>query len=345
VYKWIETLIAAFFYYSGLVKLTCWWRHRARQSLVILNYHRAVGGDLRRHLLYLRRHYRVLHLETALEELYTPHKNASRKADRRPPLVLTFDDGYRDNFTHGFKLARELQVPITIFLIPGYIESGRLFWWQEGDHLVSRAQVDKIMLEGRTYHLDKLDERKALARAIYTRVRHATSVTGREAVLASVRKSLGEPSPVTTEEEGMLSLSWAQVLAMEESGWVSFGAHTMHHPILAYLADPAEIHYEVSECRVVLEQQLGHPIRTFAYPVGWLDLIGENGIRAVHAAGYDWALTAIYGFNTSQSDPYLLQRIEVDVDQHWLVLAAKASGVWGFFSRLYWMLIKGTPFP
>src|SRR5262249_4501932 len=154
----------------------------------------------------------------------------------------------------------------------------------------------EIMLEGHTYHLDKLDERKALARAIYIRVRHASSVTDREAFLASIRKSMGGPSLAALEEKSMLSLSWAEVLAMEESGWVSFGAHTMHHPILAYLTDPAEVQYEVSECRVVLEQRLRHPIRTFAYPVGWLDLIGENGIRAVHAAGYDWALTAIYGF-------------------------------------------------
>jgi len=338
VYKWIETLVAACFYYCGLVKLACWWRQRIGPSLVILNYHRATGGDLRRHLLYLHHHYRVLHLETALEELYMPNKGEPQWRDRRTSLVLTFDDGYRDNFTHGFKLACELQVPITIFLIPGYIESGSLFWWQEGNHLAFHAQVDEITLEGRTYHLDKRDERKALTEAIDTRVRHATSVNGREEFLTSVRGLVGIPSPVTVEEKSTLPLTWSEVQVMEESGWVSFGAHTMRHPILAYLTDPAEVQYEVSECRVVLERQLGHPVCIFAYPVGWLDLIGVNGIHAVHQAGYDWAVTTIYGFNTPQSDPYLLRRIEVDVDQHWLVLAAKASGVWGFFSRLYRML-------
>jgi len=207
---------------------------------------------------------------------------------------------------------------------------------------VDATQLPRPLVKWGVEPLRPQDVPAALARAIYIRVRHASSVTDREAFLASIRKSMGGPSLAALEEKSMLSLSWAEVLAMEESSWVSFGAHTMHHPILAYLTDPAEVQYEVSECRVVLEQRLRHPIRTFAYPVGWLDLIGENGIRAVHAAGYDWALTAIYGFNTSQSDPYLLRRIEVDVDQHWLVLAAKASGVWGFFSRLYRVLIKGT---
>src|SRR5947207_2136406 len=99
-------------YYIGLVKLALWWRRRFRRRVIILNYHRA-GDNLRRHLLYLRRHYRILHLEEALEELYTPGKSEKHSCDRRTLLVLTFDDGCRDNYTHAFPLACELQVPLT----------------------------------------------------------------------------------------------------------------------------------------------------------------------------------------------------------------------------------------
>src|SRR5438132_178874 len=127
MYKLMLTLIAACFYYSGLVKLARWWIWRLGQRLVILNYHRASGGDLRQHFLYLRRHYRVLHLEDALQELYGSPKNGPRREGRRTPLVLTFDDGHHDNYTHAFKLACELHVPITIFLVPCYIESRSRF--------------------------------------------------------------------------------------------------------------------------------------------------------------------------------------------------------------------------
>ena len=67
----IKVFFAACLYYSGLVKLARWWMQRSGQRLIILNYHGASEGDLRSHLLYLRRHYRMLHLEKALEELYT----------------------------------------------------------------------------------------------------------------------------------------------------------------------------------------------------------------------------------------------------------------------------------
>src|SRR5947209_13360047 len=101
-------LIAACFFYSGLVKCVCWWKGLQGKRLIILNYHRAAGGDLRRHFLYLRRHYRIMNLEEALEELYAPKQKAS---DRRIPVALTFDDGYRDNYSYAAALAQELHIP------------------------------------------------------------------------------------------------------------------------------------------------------------------------------------------------------------------------------------------
>src|SRR6266700_6017468 len=333
----IGVFVAACFYYSGLVKLARWWTRRSGPRLIILNYHRASGGYLRHHLLYLRRHYRMLHLEEALEELYTPSKDGEDRCDRRTPLVLAFDDGYRDNYTHAFALACELQIPITIFLIPGYIESGDYFWWLAGRRFVNDAQVTEATIEGHTYGLNQPKERKALTQVIDDHLRHAVSVAEREAFLVSFHRQLAVSTSVAPEEEAALPLTWTEVREMEESGYVSFGAHTMHHPILAYLTDLAEVQNEVRDCRVVLEQQLGHPVRAFAYPVGQLQHIGDNVVHAVQQAGYDWALTTIYGFNTPQSDPHLLRRIEVDVSQHWLVIAAEVAGLWGFFSRLRWI--------
>ncbi len=311
--------------YTGLLKLARWWMQRRGQSLIILNYHRASVGDLRRHLLYLRRHYRMMHLEEALEELYTPHERQEQVRDRRTPLVLTFDDGFLDNYTLVLPLACELKVPITIFLIQGYIESGNCFWWLEGERLTRHAQVDKVVIEGCIYHLNQREEREALVQAIYTFTCHARSVAEREAFLAMVREALGVNSQVSGEERTVLN--WAEIREMEESGWISFGAHTVHHPVLAYLSDATEVQREVSESRTMLEQSLGHPVRTFAYPLGRSEHIGEEGLRAVRKAGYDWAVTTIYGFNTPESDPLQLRRIVADTRLHWLLVAADTSGL------------------
>lgn len=327
----IELALAACLYFSGIVKLARWWTRRQGQRLVVLCYHRAEGGSLRQHLLYLRRHYRICHLEDALKALYRPQWETFR--GKKPPtlLALTFDDGYYDNYTAAFALATDLQVPVTIFPVPGYIDSGSRFWWHEPRYLLGHARGREATIEGRTYHLENTRERGALEWVIEARLRNASSIEEREMFLSTVRKALRVPSPECDEQRaGGLPLTWAEVREMEESGLVSFEAHTMHHPTLACLTGPAELQYEVSECRAALERQLGHPVRAFAYPIGKGEHIGENGLAAVQAAMYDWALTTIHGVNTPQTDPHLLHRFVVDVDQHWLMVAAKASGAWDF---------------
>ncbi len=319
MYNRVRMYLSAYFYYSGLVSLVRWWTQRLRPRLIILYYHQASTGDLRSHWHYLRRHYRILHLEAALEELRMSPEKGVRRRDRRSLLALTFDDGYYDNYTHAFPLACELQIPITIFLIPGYMENGNSFWW--ATRLIRLAQVDRVTFEEYTYDLDDQEERKALAQVIDARFSHYTSSIERQKFLTSLYKMLEVPSSVVVEEEPAPLLTWTQVREMRESGWASFGG----------LAGPAEVQREVGECRTMLEQQLGYPVRMFAYPFG---SIGDHGLYAVKQAGYDWAVTIRPGVNTCQSDPHQLRRRKMDFPKHWLVVAAETAGIWGFFSHL-----------
>ncbi len=326
----VRLALAAFFYYSGLLYLAHWWIRRFHPRLIILNYHRATGEMLRSQMRYLRQHYRVLHLEDALEEFFAP-TSKRRSFDRRLPLVLTFDDGYRDNYLSAFALASELRMPMTIFLIPGYVESGSRFWWLEGKRLAASAMTNEVTLEQQRYRLDSMQERAVLAKMIDQRARLASSVAERETFLAEMRVALAIPpqSSAALADPQALPLTWAEIQEMERSGWVSFGAHTMHHPVLAHLKERTELRSEVTLCRQVLEQQLGHPVLSFAYPIGKPEHIGAEGVQAVKDAGYRWALTTIEDVNTVQTDHYLLRRLPGDVTQHWLIMAAELVGLLG----------------
>jgi peptidoglycan/xylan/chitin deacetylase (PgdA/CDA1 family) len=332
----IRVMLAACLYYSGLVPLARWWTGRSGKRLIILGYHRASGGNLRQQLLYLRRHYRILSLESALRELYEPDASVTPRADQRALLAITFDDGYYDNFTHLRMLARELQIPVTIFLIPGYIETGECFWWLEPDRLVSQAQVDTVTVEGRSYHLASEKERTALARAITTRARHAKSIAERETFLASIRQELAAPSSTPSEALPDRSLTWVEIQQMEADEWISFGAHTMHHPVLAQVADESELRREIYDCRVILEQRLKRQARTFAYPMGKMEDIGSHVPPIVRQLGYQWALTTMPGSNTARTDPHMLRRVVIGAslapDDHWLLVAAKTAGLWNILT-------------
>lgn len=336
----LEVALAAVLYYSGLVGFSRFLNNERQKCLVIFCYHRASGGDLQAHVSYLRRHYRICHLDQALEELYTPEMPPNGiPRDPRPNLVLTFDDGYADNYTHAADLATTMQAPMTIFLVPGHVESGKRFWWDEATYIPEHATVNQAYIGGQLYQVHDARDRAQLAKFIEHTSRYAPSVADREVFLAEARAALEVTQESEAEERSDLLLTWDEVYTMEDSTWVSFGAHTMNYPVLANLHDPREVFYEIDESRAVLIEHLSRPVRTFAYPVGGKRNIGKPALQAVRAAGFTWAVTCLPGFNTPRTKPYMLHRFVVDVDQHWLLVAAKASGIWSFFVSPWHFLI------
>lgn len=327
--------ISAILYYSGLMHLLHWLHRCAGRRLLIVNYHQAAGGELRRHLLYLRKYFRLQFVDQALEELYNEPKAVGK--DRRLPLAVTFDDGYLDNYTHAYALACELQVPITIFLISGYIGDGAAYWWF--DHLVERSLVDEVTIDGRTYHLNRLGEQQELARLIDRQLSSQADEEARQTYLSSISDILSVPIADTAgiHEVPAPMLTWEQVQEMQESGQVAFSGHTLHHSTLAMLTEADEACEEVAACRSLLGEKLGLQPRVFAYPHGGIEHIGTNGLLAVQHAGYRWAVTTLQGANTPRTPPYLVRRISANSRFHWLLIALMTSGLWDFLSYFIWI--------
>lgn len=333
----LRTALATCLYFTGCIALARILVQQQGPRLMILNYHTSGEKALARQWLYLRRHYRILPLEQALEKLFSPSSLSSQ--DTRPLLAITFDDGYYDNFTDAFALARKLEIPLTIFLVPGYIASGRRFWWLEPDFLVSHSPLPAVDLEGQVFHLTLPAEQKVLAGLIDARLRLASSVQERETCLAEFRQLLAVPDTTIQAENQLLPMSWDEIAAMRSSEWISFGSHTMHHPILSRLSDPAEIEYEITVARSILEKHLGLSVSSFAYPLGKPEDITEQGISSVQKAGYRWAVTTVNGWNTSQTNPLFLHRLTVDANQHWFLVAAMVSDVRHLLPNLFQVLM------
>ncbi|HEY1581108.1 MAG TPA: polysaccharide deacetylase family protein [Terracidiphilus sp.] len=97
-----------------------------------------------------------------------------------------------------------------------------------------------------------------------------------------------------------------QIRELQRHG-VLFGSHSLTHPSLPTL-NPDELWREVSESKHRLEDLLGKPINTFAYPFGE----ANRRVRAaVIEAGYKLAFTITEGLNIWQ-DPFALKRIDIN---------------------------------
>jgi len=79
-----------------------------------------------RHMEFLRRnHYNVISLDELVKSM--------EQSKSLPPksVVITFDDGYRDNYTYAFKTLKQYGFPATIFVVTDEIgKEGHLTWKQ-----------------------------------------------------------------------------------------------------------------------------------------------------------------------------------------------------------------------
>jgi peptidoglycan/xylan/chitin deacetylase (PgdA/CDA1 family) len=126
---------------------------------------------------------------------------------------------------------------------------------------------------------------------------------------ATVFLTVGERQPPMPESRlppfnGRSMLSWREICEMQ-SGGMNFGAHTLTHPNLTRLPrDRADS--EMSVSKAVIEDALGAPVRSFAYPYGFYD---DESIRLAQKY-FDCACSANLGFVTPRSDLYALERLD-----------------------------------
>jgi peptidoglycan/xylan/chitin deacetylase (PgdA/CDA1 family) len=104
--------------------------------------------------------------------------------------------------------------------------------------------------------------------------------------------------------EGRTMLNWEEIREMHGSG-ITFGAHTLTHPDLTRLtSDRIDEELGVSQRRI--EDALGVPVKSFAYPFG----LHDEQVRDLARKYFSCACTDKLGFATQGSDIFALERVD-----------------------------------
>ena len=292
----IKSVVFFCLYYSGLEWLLS--RLIRVDATAILMYHGVcdespMPPDLNFHLKrsvfehqmrVLKRRYPVLALRDVVDAL-------ARGERPKKAIVLTFDDGYRNNAQYATPILTQLQLPVTVFVATSYIESGRWIPLNEIYWLWSSGKLSSQDLK-----------------RIRSQVRGRASAEN--APLLSGLLNGHPPAATFAAKESFDMLSWDEVRGMAEAG-VDFGSHTHTHCNLA-AEPPSQQRTELELSKTTLERRLGRPVRTFAYPFGLAEHISETARANIVNAGFDCALAAEYGLVTSRSDCFRLPRLGYD---------------------------------
>lgn len=287
------------------------WRMSApsrRRGVVVLAYHRITDGPtpfdglplslFREQMAWIRRQCTPVWPEEIFD--------AARRADRiRPPVVVTFDDGYRDYHDRAYPVLQELKIPATVFVSTDFMDHGGLLWTEQVGWAAAMTKKTEARLpwdESHVHSLRNTEERSRFAQACKAHLKALPDAERRAALdLLLAQLEAGDAEAAL----GRQMLSWDEVRATREG--TRYGGHSHTHPILSRLG-PEEMEYEIRTCRDRIAAETGEAPRTFAYPNGRPPDFNELTRELLRKHGFEIAFSTVEGINGPDADAFALRR-------------------------------------
>ncbi len=340
--KSIKTMISMICYYGGIV-----WLLRTingRKGIVILAYHRISDEDenffnlslpakiFDLQLRYLAKHYQVVSLEKALEQ--------KKKKSGRPVAVLTFDDGYRDNYLTAYPLLRKYNLPATLFLTVHPIQKQSTLWYDTIKNIILNTREEKIDLKRfglRVYPLKTEKDKKTTLSRLVSEIKTSDRFVDLKDIIHFLQEKL-ENGHKTHIQDALLNFE--DIREMQKNG-ITFAGHTLNHPILTRIPHD-QMTKEISESKQILEKELNQSIDYFAYPNGDRADYDPAIIEQLRRAGYRGACTLISGINI-HPNPFELKRYGIDLEFGTGRFAKHifAAEICGLFDLLFFRHLRG----
>jgi peptidoglycan/xylan/chitin deacetylase (PgdA/CDA1 family) len=276
------------------------------------------GQSFEAHIAYLRKRFTIISLDELLDLWQT-----NRLKSDQSYCVITFDDGWKDNYQFAFPVLMKYRIPATIFLATDFIGTARWFW---------PDQMMMLLQKGRQHTVSAADQK-----VFSTILAETIGVTLSAADGSFKRVETGDPiDPDTIIEfcKGVevssihqiidrlsralhmdlpthrVLLNWDEVREMAEKG-VTFGSHSVSHRIMTQIPLSA-VKTELIDSRKTMLEQGIKPIPVFCYPNGNFDRDIQDLVRE---SGYLAAVGCEVGLEPDRpNDLFALRRISVHED-------------------------------
>lgn len=210
----------------------------------------------------------------------------------KPNVLITFDDGYIDNFEIAVPILQKYGVSATFFVPYLSIENREVGWWDLAAWCLKKTEKTSLTIAGESLLLDSRASTYLATRAvhgIFKKKKHEE--TGGLIKQLSIATGVALPDETVQSQELM---SWSQLRQMIELG-MSIGSHTMSHRVLSRIENKDQ-DWEIIESKSKISERLETDVRSIAYPVGKRDSINAYSLEASEKAGYDLAFSFYSGF-------------------------------------------------
>lgn len=292
--KFVKLTLSYIIYYLGIAAI---YKNVISKKPQILAYHSInkislrsleIEQDVRnfeQQMIYLKNNFSIL----SPSEFLACRNNGA--GFPKNAVMITFDDGYRDNYINAFPILKKYNIPAIIFITTDPIETREPLFFDALRYAIinsPRFILDLRDIGLSKYQLDKKNE-LLLLKAI-------RDITEFSKSMDSISKSrlihtIYERLWLGWEEvkNKKIYLSWDEISEMAGNG-VEFGSHTKTHPQLSALTFE-ECKDELVCSKKIIEERTGRKARVIAYPFGWPNEFNNMVEKAAREVGYECAFS------------------------------------------------------
>ena len=235
------------------------------------------------------------------------------RGETPPPgsIIVTFDDGFSDNYYNAFPVLKKFDIPATVFLSTGYIDDQEIFWYEKLSYAVMTTKARSVAIPDLA--VLKIDEtalsRRNTIKTLLNRLKRVPNQVRQTLLDDLFNQLLPNQRGITDARSG--PMTWEQIQEMSAYR-IEFGSHSVSHPILSML-DSETLKYELEHSKLRIEAMLKKPVQILAYPVGGAEAFNDNVRLAARSAGYRLGVSYISGVEKpGQWDDYALRRLHVE---------------------------------
>lgn len=288
-----------------------------RKRLIIVMYHRFTLENepfkcnintFEKHLKYFNKYYNIISFDSYIQSL------CCKSPLPNNPLIITFDDGYYDNYTIAYPLLKKHSAAATIFISTNFVNYNEWLWSNKLEYILWNSKKPEFSFQlGSSDYLFSVEDFSSWHKSQLTIFNYLRELgSQRDSFLAELGSFLRVDVPDQTTED-FQSLDWSHVKEMQQNG-ITIGSHTCSHPILSSI-NSQDLHKEIDGSKNEIETITGKKIDYFCYPNGQSKDYNDEVVKLVEQAGYLAAVTTIPGFNYhSNTQRLLMNRCSLTTD-------------------------------
>ena len=237
-----------------------------------------------------------------------------KREGKRPPkksFVVTFDDGFENNFTIAAPILRDLNIPALFYVTSGFIEHNWMSWIDRIELCFEETNRGTVTLPWedvpRTFFTD--EGKIEILKAIRLRVKADPKIDHDELV-STLFTQCGRDEVFSSLDPLDRKMTWEQVRALNDDSLFKVGGHSHKHGILSFLSDD-DLESELETSIALLREKSGITSPHYSYPEGLAHCFDERVIHGLKKRGIECCPTAIEGINDLSEDLFHLKRIMV----------------------------------